>query len=91
MTESARTPTPLELRHLGREVKTALELAIVALAPAGVVDGLASAAGLLDALVELPLDSPAVAALVPGLGARARAALDAWAAWREAHLQKLSA
>ncbi len=91
MTVEQRPSTPMELRHLGREVKTALELAIVALAPSSIVEGLASAAGLLDAVVELPLDSPALAALVPGLDARARTALKAWATWREEHLRKLSA
>ena len=81
----------MELRHLGRDVKTALELAIVALGPSELVDRLAMAAGLLDAIAELPLDSPAVAALVPGLEARARTALDDWNRWREGHLRKISA
>jgi len=91
MTAEPHLATPMELRHLAREVKTGLELAIVALAPSNIVEGLASAAGLLDAVVELPLDSPALAALVPGLDARARTALKTWAAWREEHLGKLSA
>ena len=47
--------TPLELRHLGRDVKTALELGIVAMAPTEVVENLALAAGFLSALEELPL------------------------------------
>lgn len=81
----------MELRHLGRDVKTALELAIVALCPSELVDRLAMAAGLLDAIAELPLDSPAVAALVPGLETRARTALDDWNRWREGHLRKISA
>lgn len=84
-------PEQMELRHLGREVKTALELAIVALGPSELVDRLALAAGLLDALDELPLDSPAVAALVPGVGSRARAALTDWSRWQEDHLRKISA
>lgn len=83
--------SPMELRHLAREVKTALELAIVALCPSELVDRLAMAVGLLDALVELPLDSPAVGALVPGVETRARTALEDWGRWREGHLRKISA
>ena len=85
------TPEAMGLRHLGREVKTALELAIVALCPSELVDRLAMAAGLLDAISELPLDSPAVGALVPGVDSRARQALDDWGRWRDGHLQKISA
>ncbi len=84
-------PEQMELRHLGREVKTALELAIVALCPSELVDRLALAAGLLDAIAELPLDSPAVAALVPGVGTRARAALKDWSRWQDDHLRRISA
>jgi len=91
MSEENIPKTPLELRHLGREVKTALELAIAALAPSNVLDALANSAGFLDAVAELPLDSPAVAALVPALVSRTRAALKAWASWREEHLRKVSA
>ena len=59
--------THLDLSHLRRETRTALELAVVALAPFELLDGLAAAAGLLEALEELPRDSPAVVALVPPL------------------------
>jgi hypothetical protein len=78
----------MELRHLGRELKTALELAIVALCPVELVERLAMMAGLLDAVSELPLESPAVSAMVPALDARA---LDAWAQWQEKNLRKISA
>ncbi len=81
----------MELRHLGRELKTALELAIVALCPVELVERLAMMAGLLDAVSELPLESPAVSAMVPALDARAHAALDAWAQWQEKNLRKISA
>ena len=64
--------TPLERRHLRREVKTALELAIVALAPAELLDELASVAGMLEAVSELPEDSPPALALLPRTIERAR-------------------
>ena len=41
-----------QVLHLCREAKTALELAIAALAPSDLVDRLAMAAGLLDAIAE---------------------------------------
>ena len=82
---------PMELRHLCRDVKTALELAIVALCPSELVERLAMSAGLLDAIAELPLDSPAVSAWVPGVDSRARAALEEWGRWRDSHLRKISA
>jgi hypothetical protein len=71
-----------ERTHLRREVRTALELAIVALAPPKVVDRLASAAGLLEALEELPADTRPVRDLASSIAARATEALDAWHAWR---------
>lgn len=83
--------SPLELKHLAREVKTALELAIVGLAPNELVERLAVSSGLLDAVAELPLESPAVNALVPSLQSRAQAALEEWARWRDAHLRRISA
>jgi hypothetical protein len=56
-TEARHAGTPMDFSHLRREARTALELAIVALAPSALVDRLATAAGLLEALVELPKDS----------------------------------
>ncbi len=76
------TPEAMGLRHLGREVKTALELAIVALGPSELVDRLAMAAGLCS---------------TPSLSSRstappwARSALEEWGRWRDGHLQKISA
>ena len=78
MTRTVRS----ERTHLRREVRTALELAIVALAPRRVVDPLASAAGLLEALEELPADTRPVTDLAESIAARATEALDAWHAWR---------
>jgi hypothetical protein len=86
--ESHAEPTEMELRHLSREVKTALELAVVALCPDQLVERLAGAAGLLAAIEELPLESAPVVALVPNLVKRARGALSAWARWQEEHLRK---
>lgn len=74
--ETQRAETPLDLTHLRRELRTALELAIVAMAPSELVDRLAITAGLLKALVELPTDSTPVMALVPKLATRARSTLD---------------
>jgi hypothetical protein len=78
--------TSMELSHLRRDSRTALELAVVAMAPSELVDRLATAAGLLEALVELPADSAPVLALVPELVARTRGALEDWEKWRSDHL-----
>jgi hypothetical protein len=87
-TEVERVETPLDLSHLRRESRTALELAVVALAPADLVDRLAISAGLLEALAELPTDSAPVMALVPKLATRTRSALDEWQKWQQEHLEK---
>ena len=71
----------LDLRHLRRETRTALELAIVELAPNDLIDSLAVTAGLLEALVALPPDSAPAIALGPTTVDRARKALAAWHAW----------
>src|SRR5688500_12807900 len=74
--DEAKTVDTLELSQLRRETRTALELGVVAMAPTELVDRLASAAGLLEALVELPRSSPPVVATVPRVLSRARSALD---------------
>jgi hypothetical protein len=84
----AESGTPLDLSHLRREARTALELAVVTLAPSELVDRLAAVAGLLEALVELPPDSAPVVALVPTLQTRAKSALDDWSQWHKEHLEK---
>lgn len=83
--------TTLDLSHLRRQTRTALELAVVALAPAPVIDRLASVAGLLEALVELPPGSPPVLALTPRVARRGRAALSEWNAWHAKYLAKINA
>lgn len=87
-TEARHAGTQLDLSHLRREARTALELAIVALAPTELVDRLATAAGLLEALVELPTDSAPVVALVPKVQIQATSALDDWQKWNEQYLEK---
>jgi hypothetical protein len=77
--------TQLEVRHLRRDVKTALELAIVALAPGELIDRLASAAGLLEAVSELPIDSPPAIALIPRGVEQAARSLQDWDAWKKKH------
>lgn len=69
-------------RQLRREVRTALELAIAALAPPPVIDGLAAASGLLEALEDLPPDVPPVRALEGSITGRAQSALAAWRKWQ---------
>jgi len=90
---SGTTPqgAPMDLSHLRREARTALELAVIALAPPGIIDELACSAGLLEALVELPSNSPPVMALVPKLVKRTREALDAWQDWQASYFVKGSA
>jgi hypothetical protein len=77
----------LDLSHLRCESRTALELAVVAMAPSDLVDRLAAAAGLLEALVELPTDSAPVVAIVPRVVTRARSTLEDWQKWRHQHLE----
>lgn len=72
----------LRLTHLRREVKTGLELAVAALAPTALVDGLATAAGLLDALAEFPRASAPVLATLPRATELAEAALQSWREWQ---------
>lgn len=87
-TEVERADSQMDLSHLRRESRTALELAVVTMAPSDLVDRLAAAAGLLEALVELPTDSAPVVAIVPRVATRARSALDDWQRWHHEHLEK---
>jgi hypothetical protein len=48
---------------------------------------LATVAGLLEALVELPTNSAPVLALVPTVVARANSALRDWKTWQQDHLE----
>jgi hypothetical protein len=80
----------MELRHLAREVKTGLELALAAVAPSDLVDRLAIAAGLLDAITDMTLDDSSVP-LVTRTVERANQALAAWSQWRTDHPPKATA
>jgi len=73
--------TRLDLSHLRRETRTALELAIVELAPNDLIDRLAVVTGLLESLAELPADSAPAIALGPPTADRARIALKLWRDW----------
>ena len=73
----------MNFTHLRRDTRTALELAIVELAPNDLIDQLAVVTGLLEALAELPADSPPALALGPSTADRARIALKAWHAWAD--------
>jgi hypothetical protein len=77
--------TRVDLTHLRREVRTAVELSILEFAPGDLVDRLAVVAGLLEALAELPSDSPPAIALGPSTAERARRALADWRAWADLH------
>jgi hypothetical protein len=71
----------LRANHLRREVKTALELAVASMGPTEIVDRLAVAAGLLEALAEFPSDAAPVVATAPRAVAIAEEALKAWHSW----------
>jgi hypothetical protein len=73
--------TRLDLSHLRREARTALELAIVELAPTDLIERLALVTGLLEALSELPAESAPAIALGPSTADRARVALEMWRDW----------
>jgi hypothetical protein len=81
----------LRVSHLRREVKTALELAVAALAHAEVMDGLATAAGLLEALNEFPKSSAPVLATLPRAIEQAESSLQAWREWQARPARKPSA
>ena len=87
--EVERADQTLDLSHLRRETRTALELAVVALAPKDLVDRLAWGAGLLEAIAELPSQSPPVLALVPKLATHTRSALAQWNEWQARNIAKV--
>ena len=72
----------LTLSHLRREVKTSLELAVAGLAPTRLVDELATAAGLLEALSQFPRDAAPVLANRGRVVEMSESALRAWAKWQ---------
>jgi len=73
-----------ELRHLLRTVKTSLELAIMARAPHDLVNRLARASGLLDAMTQLPTDEGPARDLAPVALADALSAVELWRVWEKA-------
>ena len=82
MAPNADGPTTrLDLSYLRRETRTALELAIVELAPTDLIERLGLVTGLLEALIELPGDSAPAIALGPPTADRARVALQMWSDW----------
>jgi hypothetical protein len=81
MNSESRIDKSTEIRHLLRTVKTALELAVVARAPADLLDRLARPAGLLEAVSQLPVGGTPAEALIPELLNDARSAVDRWEAW----------
>jgi Tfp pilus assembly protein PilX len=86
-----RTEDHLRISHLRREVKTALELAVAALAHAEVIDQLATAAGLLEALNEFPRSSAPVLATLPRASELAEQSLLAWREWQALPARRRSA
>ena len=76
-------PTTMDLRHLAREVSTALELALVRPAPNTLIEQLASVAGLLTALQELPLDSESLRVWAKVATERGEQVLAEWKSWEE--------
>jgi hypothetical protein len=77
--------TDMEIRHLARDVMTALELAITAHAPWTIVERLATASGLLGALSELPGHT-----LIPETMDRSRTALAVWREWSNTHTKVIA-
>jgi len=75
----------MDLTHLRREARTALELAVVAMVPEDLLQRLAACTGLLEAVAELPADSPPLLTIVPKLISRTREALGEWKKW-QSHL-----
>jgi hypothetical protein len=85
------TADALRVSHLRRDVKTALELAVAALARTDLIDALATAAGLLEALAEFPKSSAPVVAMLPRATQLADEALTAWRSWQAHPARKRSA
>jgi hypothetical protein len=73
-----------EMRHLLRAVKTSTELAILARAPAELVNRLARVSGLLDAVSQLAVDAAPARELTTSLIRDALGALDQWRSWDKA-------
>ncbi|HEY4180343.1 MAG TPA: hypothetical protein VGM90_26050 [Kofleriaceae bacterium] len=72
-------------------MKTGLELALAALAPSDLVDRLAIAAGLLEAITDMALEDATTMPLVTRTVERANQALSEWHRWRDDHPPKATA
>ncbi|MBA3457860.1 MAG: hypothetical protein H0T42_32555 [Deltaproteobacteria bacterium] len=81
----------MQLMHLARDVKTAVELAIAAFAPGDLVDRLALAAGYLDAFATLDPEAPALLPVINRTMERADIALSTWRQWQKEHLPRAQA
>jgi hypothetical protein len=81
--EEQSVDKPTEIRHLLRTVKTSLELAIVARAPADLVNRLARVSGLLDAVSQLPFQGGPARDMTAGLIADALSAVELWRVWEK--------
>ena len=77
--------------HLARDLKTALELAIVALAPTELVDRLALSAGYLEAFTALAIDDTSALPLIGRITERANQTLGEWRHWQKDHPPKATA
>lgn len=75
--------TPTEIRHLLRTTKTFLELAIMSRAPVALVNRLARASGLLDAITQLPAEASPAREMTAELLVEATAATELWRAWEQ--------
>jgi hypothetical protein len=84
-TESTQAP---RLVQLSKDVKAALQLAIAGLAPTALVDELATAAGLLEALAQFPLDAAPVVANSPRLIEMSNRALGDWQQWQSSQRRR---
>jgi hypothetical protein len=91
MSKSRQPVDALRSSHLRRDVKTALELALALLAPTEIVDELAIAAGLLEAISQFPHDAAPVIANTPRAVELAHTALAAWQTWEALPRPKASA
>jgi hypothetical protein len=78
MPDGTRELTVEGLTELQRRTKDTLALALAAGAPLSLLDKLAAATALLEALFELPKH-----ALIPDVVARAQRALGAWQEWQK--------
>ena len=78
--------TKAEMAELRRRILEVLELAIAARAPLSIIEPLGSAAGMLEALADVPRHE-----FVIGVETKANDALVAWGLWDAKHGSKATA